>query len=447
MPIGTTKQQALEIRRAKVIALVNEGGLTFNQTDTVLGLKSGAANDVKVLREQGHDVQPNGGMDYQKAVTFFLTEAHSVLTGKERERLDTLLRLQSTREEFATLANFAHQVQRPEMHNETRAGKFFACIYGAPSGSDLEFQIWDALMGDIENGQVGISNSYQLRMELQRRLAAGARKAIAFGEGEELVEYVLELLDEHLQPRAAKVIRMRFGLPPYTQHHSLEQVGLEFGVTRERIRQTEAKAMFRMRRLLCSPRRNRFGDGVDCSSVRTGRLLSEVEIKMAQAAGTFANHPTLGLIPTDDCPNVATVQTEDLSEADALLVWLATRTGDLRPVLRTDLDAEYAVRWKYVAAVMEAMCRSIDELELSVRSANCLQNAECKYVVQLVVKTEADLLKAKNFGRKSFNEIKEVLANLMDKLELPRENLTLGMRTDNPNVRAAWAHLGLLSVE
>ena len=56
--------------------------------------------------------------------------------------------------------------------------------------------------------------------------------------------------------------------------------------------------------------------------------------------------------------------------------------------------------------------RSVDELELSVRSANCLQNANIKYLGELVQKTEAEMLKTKNFGRKSLNEIKEVLTSM-----------------------------------
>ncbi len=54
----------------------------------------------------------------------------------------------------------------------------------------------------------------------------------------------------------------------------------------------------------------------------------------------------------------------------------------------------------------------MDELELSVRSANCLQNAGIEYIYQLVEKTEAEMLKTKNFGRKSLNEIKELLGEL-----------------------------------
>ena len=56
--------------------------------------------------------------------------------------------------------------------------------------------------------------------------------------------------------------------------------------------------------------------------------------------------------------------------------------------------------------------RSVDELELSVRSANCLQNANISYIGELVQRTEGEMLKTKNFGRKSLNEIKEVLASM-----------------------------------
>jgi DNA-directed RNA polymerase subunit alpha len=66
--------------------------------------------------------------------------------------------------------------------------------------------------------------------------------------------------------------------------------------------------------------------------------------------------------------------------------------------------------------------KSVDELELSVRSANCLQNANIRFIGELVQKTEAEMLKTKNFGRKSLNEIKETLTSL---------GLSLGMTIDN----------------
>ncbi len=70
----------------------------------------------------------------------------------------------------------------------------------------------------------------------------------------------------------------------------------------------------------------------------------------------------------------------------------------------------------------ENLFKTVDELELSVRSANCLQNANIKYIYELVEKTEAEMLKTKNFGRKSLNEIKEILADM---------GLSLGMKLHN----------------
>ncbi len=60
----------------------------------------------------------------------------------------------------------------------------------------------------------------------------------------------------------------------------------------------------------------------------------------------------------------------------------------------------------------ENLFKRVDELELSVRSQNCLQNAGIEYIYQLVEKSEAEMLKTKNFGRKSLNEIKEILSDL-----------------------------------
>ena len=69
----------------------------------------------------------------------------------------------------------------------------------------------------------------------------------------------------------------------------------------------------------------------------------------------------------------------------------------------------------------ENLYRSVEELELSVRSANCLKNADINQIWQLVSKTEGEMLKTKNFGRKSLNEIKEVLSEM---------DLSLGLKLD-----------------
>jgi DNA-directed RNA polymerase alpha subunit len=59
-----------------------------------------------------------------------------------------------------------------------------------------------------------------------------------------------------------------------------------------------------------------------------------------------------------------------------------------------------------------ALLKKVDELELSVRSANCLKNDNIVYIGDLIQKTEAEMLRTPNFGRKSLNEIKEVLASM-----------------------------------
>jgi DNA-directed RNA polymerase subunit alpha len=70
----------------------------------------------------------------------------------------------------------------------------------------------------------------------------------------------------------------------------------------------------------------------------------------------------------------------------------------------------------------EVLSRSVEELELSVRSYNCLKNANIQTIGDLVQKTEAEMLRTKNFGRKSLNEIKEILASL---------GLSFGMKFDS----------------
>ena len=79
------------------------------------------------------------------------------------------------------------------------------------------------------------------------------------------------------------------------------------------------------------------------------------------------------------------------------------------------------VKEKEAPQFNDNLYRSVEELELSVRSANCLKNADINKIYQLVSKTEQEMLKTKNFGRKSLNEIKEVLTEM---------GLSLGMKLE-----------------
>jgi len=86
-----------------------------------------------------------------------------------------------------------------------------------------------------------------------------------------------------------------------------------------------------------------------------------------------------------------------------------------------DLERQSAQETDEKPQLNENLFKTVDSLELSVRAANCLENANIKYIGELVTKTEADMLKTKNFGRKSLNEIKDILAEM---------GLSLGMKID-----------------
>jgi DNA-directed RNA polymerase subunit alpha len=85
-------------------------------------------------------------------------------------------------------------------------------------------------------------------------------------------------------------------------------------------------------------------------------------------------------------------------------------------------EASYPEDEEEKEAFNENLLRSVDELELSVRSANCLKHANIKLIGDLVQRTEAEILATKNFGRKSLNEIKEILTEM---------GLSLGMKLDH----------------
>ena len=74
------------------------------------------------------------------------------------------------------------------------------------------------------------------------------------------------------------------------------------------------------------------------------------------------------------------------------------------------------------SVLFDKLGKSVDEMELSVRSYNCLKNANIRTIGELVQKSEAEMLKTKNFGRKSLNEIKEILSGM---------GLSLGMKLDD----------------
>ncbi|NOZ85257.1 MAG: DNA-directed RNA polymerase subunit alpha [Deltaproteobacteria bacterium] len=109
---------------------------------------------------------------------------------------------------------------------------------------------------------------------------------------------------------------------------------------------------------------------------------------------------------------------------DALAIAAKIQKEQLRIFINfnEDMEPENDEPKKETEEINPNLLKRVEELELSVRSANCLQNANIRYIGELVQKTEQEMLRTKNFGRKSLNEIKEILADM---------GLSLGMRLDS----------------
>ena len=187
---------------------------------------------------------------------------------------------------------------------------------------------------------------------------------------------------------------------------------------------------------------------------RDGKLSMEMVVKMGRgyvsAERNKEESQPIGTIPIDAIFSpikkvnyaVTNARVGQITDYDKLTLEVWT-DGSLNPeeavahaakILKEQLsifitfEEEEAVEMSYSEdeeekeSVNENLLRSVDELELSVRSANCLKYANIKLIGDLVQKTEAEILATKNFGRKSLNEIKEILTEM---------GLSLGMKLDN----------------
>ncbi len=110
--------------------------------------------------------------------------------------------------------------------------------------------------------------------------------------------------------------------------------------------------------------------------------------------------------------------------ADALGLSAKLMKDHMTIFINFEEEMEHSADGAYDGPAMrnDNLNRSVEELELSVRSYNCLKNANIATIGELIQKTEAEMLKTKNFGRKSLNEIKEILAQM---------GLSLGMKIDD----------------
>jgi DNA-directed RNA polymerase subunit alpha len=189
-----------------------------------------------------------------------------------------------------------------------------------------------------------------------------------------------------------------------------------------------------------------------CTLAKDAKLRMELTVKMGKGyvpadLNADENQP-IGTIPIDAIftpvrkvnYNVSQARVGQITDYDKLTMEIWT-DGSVKPedalayaakILKDqltvfinfeeDVEMEESEEAQVEPSLNENLFRSVDELELSVRSANCLKNADIRYIGELVQKTEAEMLKTKNFGRKSLNEIKEILAEM---------GLTLGMKLDS----------------
>lgn len=189
-----------------------------------------------------------------------------------------------------------------------------------------------------------------------------------------------------------------------------------------------------------------------------GKLKAEMKVKMGKgyvpAEQNKREDDPVGTIPIDSIHspivrcnyNVTNARVGQRTDYDRLTmeVWtngavkpddaLAYAAKILKEQLQIFINFEelpepvYEERAEERPGINENLYRRVDELELSVRSANCLQNANIKYIGELCQKSEAEMLKTKNFGRKSLNEIKEILQSM---------GLNLGMKIEDFDVEDA----------
>jgi DNA-directed RNA polymerase subunit alpha len=190
-----------------------------------------------------------------------------------------------------------------------------------------------------------------------------------------------------------------------------------------------------------------------CTITGEGNFNCELEVKWGKgyvsSEKNYSEDQDIGTIPIDSIftpikkvkPIVSQARVGQQTDYDKLTLEITT-DGSIKPedaiaysakILKEQMNVfinfdEEAVEPEItgnenpeIPPLNENLYRSVDDLELSVRSANCLRNANIKYIGELVQRTEAEMLKTKNFGRKSLNEIKQ----LLDEMEL-----SLGMNID-----------------
>jgi DNA-directed RNA polymerase subunit alpha len=213
------------------------------------------------------------------------------------------------------------------------------------------------------------------------------------------------------------------------------------------------EGLIRARDLICDPQVEILNSDLPIATLSAdGRLKAEMTVKMGKGYVPSERNKTdnvpVGTIFVDSAFSpikkvtyvVGTARVGQITDYDKLTleVWtdgsitpedsvaIAAKIlkEQLTPFINFEEEVEVPERAEVVhpeEQINQNLYKSVEELELSVRSANCLKNANIRYIWELVQRTEPEMLKTKNFGRKSLNEIKAILEEM---------GLHLGMRLD-----------------
>ena len=194
-----------------------------------------------------------------------------------------------------------------------------------------------------------------------------------------------------LTPREEKVICLRYGFDEPGESRTLEEVGNLFDVTGENIRRIENQALRKLKHVSRSKILKKYlmSERIEGITTQT-EIIKNLYTELDKKDEKIRNLEMRLIEAQMKCPKGI----EELTEMS----------------LGLDKDTQHLVN---------QLSYSVDDLELSVRAANVLRNAKIKYLGELVQKTDEELLHKRNFGRKSLNEIKEVLSGM---------NLHLGMK-------------------
>lgn len=214
---------------------------------------------------------------------------------------------------------------------------------------------WEKYLKEVADGAIPPPHSLAgAKAPLMREYLAEYRSQIMPTLTDTSLKYIDAIISSTLTEREARIIRLRFGLKDGGVPHTLKEIGQKLGVTLERIRQIEGKALRKLR------------------------------------------HPSKGLKYLGR-PLHSTLEKE-----------IKEKTREIEAALRiaemTTLSKKYPL--------LPMLLRPTEEIKFSIRASNCLRNADIKYIGELVQKTEKELLKTRYFGRKSLREIEEVLADM-----------------------------------